>query len=132
MDTSQHCSGFVKEHTVSATLVALSHSIRQGPDAHRGAECVLRATYQEREAPVRRPGKKKARKSDRRDTEGSGGAAIRRGEKAEVKVEERRLDLESGGGAQAKIAGRSPLTHGSQGDEGRGRERRGLGGPRRQ
>lgn len=33
---------------MSATLVALSHSIRQGPDAHTGAECVLRATYQER------------------------------------------------------------------------------------
>lgn len=48
MDPNQYLSGFVKECTVSATLVALSHSIRQGPDAHTGAECVLRATYQER------------------------------------------------------------------------------------
>lgn len=50
-----------------------------------------------------------------------------RGEKAGVKVKERRLDLESGCGGvgvgdEAKIAGRPPLTHSSQGDEGRRRE----------
>lgn len=48
VDTNLCVSSFVKGRTVSATLVALSHSIRQGPDAHTGAECVLRATYQER------------------------------------------------------------------------------------
>ncbi len=36
------------EHTVSGTLVALSHSIRLRLRAHTGAECVLRATYQRR------------------------------------------------------------------------------------
>lgn len=80
-----------------------------------------------REAPAGRPGKEKARKSDRRDTEGSKEGKKKkiwrlRGEKAKVKVKERRLDLESGGGAEAKIAGRPPLTHSSQGDEGRRRE----------
>lgn len=51
-----------------------------------------------------------------------GGIPRRRGEKAKVKVKERRLDLESGGGAEANIAGRPPLTHSSQGDEDRRRE----------
>jgi len=37
-----------KEHPVSGTLVALSHSIKLRPGAHTGAESVLRATYQER------------------------------------------------------------------------------------
>lgn len=48
----QVCNSLVlschKERTVSGTLVALSHSIMLGPDAHTGAECVLRATYQGR------------------------------------------------------------------------------------
>lgn len=48
-----------------------------------------------------------------------------------MKVKERRLDLE-GGGVEAGIAGRPPLTHSSQGDEGCRREGRGLGGPGRQ
>lgn len=86
-----------------------------------------------REAPAGRPAKEQARKSDRRDTEGSEREGRKkkigrvRGEKAGVKVKERRLDLESGcggvvGGDEAKIAGRPPLTHSSQGDEGRRRE----------
>lgn len=49
---------------MSGTLVALSPSIRQGPDAHTGAECVLRATYQER-GTSRETRKEKTRKRDR-------------------------------------------------------------------
>lgn len=83
---------------MSVTLVALSHSIRQGPDAHTGAECVLRATYQERGTSgetgegKERPG----RVTDERQKGPGGGGWIPRlgGEKAEVKVKERRLDLE--------------------------------------
>lgn len=111
---------------MSATLVALSHSIRQGPDAHTGAECVLRATYQERgTSGETREGKERlGRVTDKRQKGPRGGGAIARlrGEKAKVKVKERRLDLESGGGAEANIAGRPPLTHSSQGDEGHRRE----------
>lgn len=87
-----------KESTASGTLAVLSHSIRLRPGAHTWAECVLRATYQERgnsrEAVRREEGQtewqtQKERAETWREIKSG------RGERSRVRVKERRVTLES-------------------------------------